>query len=45
MEDNVIKKILPQLVKNVSKFFELDLTIRLFGVPVLKFHWPPESEK
>lgn len=41
---SLIKSILPSIVKNLSQFFELDLTIKLFGVKVFQFHFPPASD-
>lgn len=39
----IIQQVLPTIVKNFSQFFELDLTIKLFGVKVFQFHFPPQS--
>lgn len=44
MNTQIIKSTLPTLVKNFSQFFELDLTIKLFGVTIFKFHWPPKDD-
>lgn len=41
--NSTLKQNLAVIVKNVSQFFELDIQIKLFGVPVFKFHWPPQS--
>lgn len=33
------------LVQNISDFFEVSLEIRLFGVRVFSFVWPPRKEQ
>lgn len=32
------------LVQNVADFFEISVEIRLFGVRVFSFVWPPKNE-
>lgn len=44
-EISIFKKTMPELVKRVSDWFEIDLTIKLFGVKVFSFTWPPKPEK
>lgn len=43
-EINSFKKTMPEIVKRVSDWFEIDLTIKLFGVKVFSFTWPPKSQ-
>ena len=38
-----VKGIMPSLVKQVADWFEVDVTIRLFGVRVFSFTWPPKN--
>ena len=39
-----VKGIMPSLVKQVADWFEVDVTIKLFGVKVFSFTWPPKSD-
>lgn len=39
------KGFMPTLVKQLSDWFEVDVTIKLFGVKVFSFTWPPKSEQ
>lgn len=36
------KKFLPMLISNLKDCFEINLTIKLFGVTVFTFSWPPK---
>ena len=38
-----IKSLMPIIVKNAAEFFEISLTIKLFGVKVFSFTWPPKQ--
>lgn len=38
-----LKGFMPSLVKQVSDWFEVDVTIKLFGVKVFSFTWPPKT--
>lgn len=40
-----LKGMMPSLVKQVADWFEVDVTIKLFGVKVFSFTWPPKQEK
>lgn len=31
------------LLQSLSKHFEIDLTIKVFGISIIKFHWPPKN--
>ena len=42
--NDVIKSSMPKIVSSFSKFFEIDFTIKLFGVKVFTFHWPPVAD-
>lgn len=42
--ENSIKKVAPTLVKSFANWFELDICIKLFGVVVFKYHYPPSKE-
>lgn len=42
---NLFKKTMPTIVKQVADWFEIDVTIKLFGVKVFSFTWPPKDEK
>ena len=37
------KKFLPALISNLKDWFEIDLTIKLFGVTIFTFQWPPKA--
>lgn len=39
-----VKGIMPSLVKQVADWFEVDVTIKLFGVKVFSFTWPPKAD-
>lgn len=42
--DNVALKVaLPKLVSSLKDWFSIDLTIKLFGVEVFHFEWPPRK--
>lgn len=41
---SLLKSMLPQVLKQVSDCIQVDVTIKLFGVKVFSFTWPPESE-
>lgn len=43
--DNKVKAILPAMVQSVADFFEINVEIRLFGVRVFHFTWPPKDDK
>lgn len=38
-----VKGIMPLLVKQVADWFEVNVTIKLFGVEVFSFTWPPKN--
>ena len=38
-----LKRTLPTLVRSLSDFVQVDLTIKLFGVTVFSFTWPPKN--
>lgn len=38
-----VKGVMPTLVKQVADWFEVDVTIKLFGVKVFSFTWPPKE--
>lgn len=40
-----VKSILPAMVQSVADFFEINVEIRLFGVRVFSFTWPPKNEQ
>lgn len=45
-----VKKLTPEMttkvnvLKALSKHFEIDLTIKVFGISIIHFHWPPTSK-
>lgn len=43
--ESKFKSVLPALVQSVSDFFELNVEIRLFGVRVFSFTWPPKDSR
>lgn len=45
--DNIslFKKTMPTIVKQVADWFEVDVTIKLFGIKVFSFTWPPKQEQ
>lgn len=43
--ESKVKSILPAMVQSVADFFEVNIEIRLFGVRVFSFTWPPKTEK
>lgn len=47
MESSIksFKGLMPIFVKNASAFFEIHLTIKLFGVTVFSFTWPPKESE
>lgn len=47
MENNIslFKKTMPTIVKQVADWFEFDVTIKLFGIKVFSFTWPPKQEQ
>lgn len=47
METNIslFKKTMPTIVKQVADWFEIDVTIKLFGIKVFSFTWPPKQEQ
>ena len=42
--ESALKRSLPSLVQSVSEWFQVELTIKLFGVTIFSFTWPPKSE-
>ena len=40
---SLVKTGLPQLLKSCADWFEVDVTIKLFGVKVFSFTWPPKD--
>ena len=38
-----IKSVIPNLIRQFSDFIQVDVTIKLFGVKVFSFTWPPKS--
>lgn len=45
METRVIRQALPSLVANLANWFEIDFEIKLFGVTVFQFHFPPKENE
>lgn len=43
--ESKIKSVLPAMVQSVADFFEINVEIRLFGVRVFQFTWPPKNEQ
>lgn len=42
--ESKFKSLATTFVSNVSDFFEINVEIRLFGVRVFQFTWPPKKE-
>ena len=38
------RKSLADSVKKSAQFFELDITIKIFGVEILHLHFPPKTK-
>lgn len=45
MEKQIIRQALPSLVANLANWFEIDFSIKLFGVTVFQFHFPPKENE
>lgn len=39
-----LKKSMPAIVKQVAQWFEITVSIRLFGITVFSFTWPPQAD-
>lgn len=42
---SVFKSTIPQILRQCADWFEVDVTIKLFGVKVFSFTWPPKAEQ
>lgn len=42
--ENAVKKSLPSLVGSLKDWLSVKVEIRLFGVKIFTFVWPPESD-
>lgn len=42
---SLFQKSMPSIVRNVAQWFEVDVTIKLFGVKVFSFTWPPKESQ
>lgn len=40
---SVFKSAVPQILRQCADWFEVDVTIKLFGVKVFSFTWPPKQ--
>ena len=43
--ETALKKSMPAIVKQIAQWFEITVSIRLFGVTVFSFTWPPKAEQ
>lgn len=41
---SVFRATMPQILKACADWFQVDVTIKLFGIKVFAFTWPPKAE-
>ena len=44
MDNVALKTALPKLVASLKDWLSIELTIKLFGVDVFHFEWPPRKD-
>ena len=44
MDNSGLKTVLPMLLASLKDWLSIDLTIKLFGIDVFHFEWPPRKD-
>lgn len=40
---NLIRSVIPSLIRNLSDWIQVDISVSIFGEKVLSFTWPPKK--